>query len=166
MQRCDARCRSTRGGGQDYPLLRTGKQPGHRPRWRLHLPNPDKRCAGRHRHRQHPMGRRHPQVGDHHRINRLRRGRQAHFGRAVREARRRTRGRGTLLFRCDRLPLAAREVGCIRSRRHSHRSSIRIRGWRHHQAGSGRLDTKARYTPKPFLWERPHWKSRATRRPA
>ena len=45
------------GGGRRDPVLGAGQQPGHRQGRRLHLPHPDQRHPGRHRHRQHACGR-------------------------------------------------------------------------------------------------------------
>ena len=85
------------------PLLRSGNESRHRQRRRLHLPDLHERRAGGHRYRQRALGRRDPNAGYNHRVDRLRRGREAGFRRTVREARRRDSSRRAVRLRRHRL---------------------------------------------------------------
>ena len=70
-------------------VLRSGQQPRHRQRGRLHLPDSDQRYRGGYQHRQRSVGGRRPQAGHHYRRDRLRRGCSAHLCSSVRGKRRR-----------------------------------------------------------------------------
>ena len=107
VQRSNAGSCPAGGGRRHHPVLGTCEQPRHRQGRRLHLPHPDQRHPGWNRHREYPVGRRDPHAGNHDGVDRLRRGRQAHVGGPVREARRQGGGRGAVPAGGYRLQVAA-----------------------------------------------------------
>ena len=137
VQRRHAGSRPACGGRRDHPVLRVGEQPGHRQGRRLHLPHPDQRHRGGDRHREYAVGRRGPHAGDHHGVDRLRGGRQAHVRGAIRGAGRHGGGSGAVPAGGYRLQVAADEADRGESRRAAPCAAVRVLGGHHRQAGPG-----------------------------